>query len=116
MPGEKKVRGQHKPDCQCPICRRKREKEALSQAEAAPAPVVPKTTPPVPPAVRLDTLNAADYFIKDGKRYRVGNKETDCIVCSELQFFDNGPLPTDKMWRVVKTVTLATFTMVKPIK
>lgn len=83
-----------------------------------------KQTPPVeeappiiePSEVQLNSLKTAALFELKGERYRVGTKEPDCIVCHRLTFRSEGPLESDKMWVVTGQVSLATFTMVRPIK
>ncbi len=84
------------------------------QAEVAPAEIV--SVPAAPVEVQLGSLKTATLFELKGERYRIGEKTPECIVCYRLRFFDTGPLEIDKMWRVDQTISLATFTMVKPIK
>lgn len=87
------------------------------QAEVvAPAEIVSAPVKIVPVEVQLASLPTATLFELKGERYRIGEKTPECVVCYRLRFFDTGPLPIDKMWRVDMTVSLATFTMVKPIK
>ena len=81
-----------------------------------PAPVATMEAPEkAPEKVQLDSLPTAAFFELNGERYRIGEKTPECIVCYRLRFFDTGPLDIDKMWQVDKTVSLATFTMVRPI-
>lgn len=103
MPRKGETRAPHKEGCMCAVCVKKRAKLE--------SPILVKPT-----AVRLDTLNTRELFELNGKRYRVGEKTPECVVCNQLSWLDNGPLPTDKMWRVVQTVSLGTSTVVKPIK
>ena len=82
---------------------------------------VPPEVPEVPPekipvTARLDSLNTASLFELNGEKYRIGEKTPECIVCHRLNFRNEGPLETDKMWMVVGQVSLAIYTMVKPIK
>lgn len=109
MPRKGEKRAPHKPDCQCVVCHKMRER---ATAEAPPV-EVPAVA--VPQEVRLDSLNAAALFKLKGGTHRVAEKTPECIVCHQLQYYDAGPLPTDKGWRVNKIVSLATFTMVRPM-
>lgn len=110
MPKKGEKRAPHKPECKCVVCQKAREK-------VTPAPVVaPVISEPPPSEVRLDSLPITALFQLNDQRYRVAIKEPDCIVCHRLSFRSTGPLKTDNMWRVVGQVTLATFTMVKPIR
>lgn len=108
-----KTRGSHKEGCQCAICKGQRAK-AAKKADITPAEIV--STPIAPVECELGSLLTAALFELNGERYRIGEKTPECVVCYRLRFFDTGPLEIDKMWRVDKTVSLATFTMVKPIK
>jgi len=107
----------HKPDCQCAVCqkiRAKAAKEVVIPPTVLPPTAVAAKAPEV--EVQLERLPIGAYFTLNHVRYRVATKEPDCIVCHSLRFFDSGPLPSDKGWTVDKTVSLATFTIVKPEK
>lgn len=81
-----------------------------------PAVTVAPEVPAAPVLVQVGSLKTAAFFELKGERYRVGEKTPELVVCNRLRFFDTGPLPIDKMWRVDLTISIATFTMVKPIK
>lgn len=109
-----KPRAPHKDGCKCASCKNK-VKSLEVTALVAPPVVEPAPAPPVPTEVELRSLPAAGLFEISGKRYRVANKEPECITCHELSFRNEGPLASDKMWLVVRQVSLGVLTKVKPI-
>lgn len=114
------MRAAHKPGCNCRVCKAVREAEEKKvKAVMTGEPFVTRVETLLPPEVepvRLDSLNTGGYFNLEGKRYRLGEKATDCIVCHQLSFRSNGPSPSEQMWMVVKTVSLDIGTMVEPAK
>lgn len=143
--GSERKRAAHQPDCNCIVCRAVRnaakaatvvedKKKVEPKAKTPPvvrkkaekpkvdipkAPFVTRVETLLPPEVepvRLDSLNTRDLFNLNGKRYRVGEKAADCVVCHQLSFRSNGPSPADQMWMVINTVSLSLGTMVKPIE
>ena len=113
-------RAPHKEGCMCAPCKTKREVgEVIAQptGEAAPSLVtrIVNVIPPEKDPVMLGSLKTKDLFKLDGLRHRVGEITPEVIVCHQLSWVANGPAPSDNYWRVLKSKSLGTSTMVIPI-
>ena len=102
-------RAPHKEGCLCSPCKSKR---GVGEVITLP----PEVIAPEPVTVRLDALKTANCFEYQGKRYRVGDKTPETIICQEITWVINGPLPSDKQWKVMKVLGLNPAIMVKPVK
>ena len=92
----------HKPDCQCVVCRKMREKAARESIAVTPKVAIAVTPPSPPPTeVRLDSLPLAAKFMLGAQECRVGERVESMVVCYNLFIND--------------TMTLGGSTIVKPI-